>query len=421
MTFFTLSALVASVLATYVCLRCIRPLRWPLWGRLAACVAVFLCALEMQILRTLFPGAVVPELAPMWLMLGGWALMVVISWAVLSLLCDVCLLTWRLLRQLRFLAKAASTRPARPPHPARPARPPQHGLRVGLLLGMALLLSTVSIVQGVRVPPVQRVEIAVDHLPRALWGFRIVQLSDMHISPLFRQDWARAVVERANALRPDLIVLTGDMIDGSTLDRAADVAPLADLHARYGVFACVGNHEYYAGLEPWVAAFESLGVHVLMNSHALVEVRGGEGGQEEATLVLGGVTDLSGTRRKGGEDPDVAKAFGGAPAPGATPGTPSWRLLLAHQPVVAEQAAGQSVGLQLSGHTHGGQIFPVSQLVARFNSGYAAGMYAVDGMSLYVSRGVGLWGGFPLRLDSPSEITEIILRPRVADGAGPAR
>lgn len=394
-----------SVCALYLCLRCVYPLQVWGWVKLMACALIFLCAYKLQLSRWLFPGFVVPEIPSLWLIVSGWAFAVIVLWTLLSLAFDVYLG----LRRVFWRSRTGRGTQRR------------HGPRVALLLVAALTLATFSTYQGVRVPPVKRVDLYIDNLPVALHGFRIVQLSDMHISPLFRQEWTRAVVKQSNALRPDLIVLTGDMIDGSTRARAADVAPLADLRARYGVYACLGNHEYYAGMRPWVKMFQRLGVPVLVNSHVTLAVHNsaGEGGAaaRSATLVVGGVADPTGASLVGGGAPSVKKTFAGSPAPSPV----VWRLLLAHQPRLADEASRHGVGLQLSGHTHGGQLFPASLTVGRFNGGYLADVYSVNSMPLYVSRGVGLWGGFPIRLGAPSEITEIILHPRGASTAEKAR
>lgn len=398
MTFHMISGSLMGLCALYLCLRCIFPLRCSLWLKLPACILVFACAFKLQFSRLLFPGMVLPEVPAIWLIVSGWAFAVVILWALLSLACDVCLGLWRLLR-----GHALVLRPA---------------LRVALLFCAALALATFSAAQGVRVPPVKRVDIAVENLPPALDGFRIVQLSDMHVSALFREAWTRDVVHKANALRPDLMVLTGDIIDGSTRARARDVAPLADLRARYGVYVCLGNHEYYAGKKAWVNKFMQLGLRVLENSHTSIAVGGAKGGEKDrATLVLGGIADPTGAARMGEERADIAATFSGSPQPGPA----TLRLLLSHQPRLAQEAAMHGVGLQLSGHTHGGQLFPASLVVGLFNEGYLAGPYSLQGTQLYVSRGVGLWGGFPIRLGAPSEITEIILHRSGAAPAGPAR
>lgn len=417
MTFHLITGTLMSLCALYLCLRCVLPLRAWGWVKVLGCALVFLCAYKLHVSRMLFPGMVLPEVGTPWLIVSGWAFAVIVFWVLLSLGWDICLL-WRWIF-LRVTGRGASR-----------STPPRHGRRVGVLLTTALILATFSAAQGTRVPPVKQVDIYIDNLPPALQGFRIVQLSDMHVSSLFRAAWAKAVVAQANALKPDLTVLTGDIIDGSPRARAADVAPLADLRARYGVYACLGNHEYYAGAQGWQEKFESLGIPVLVNAHRVLSVttatrlKGETAGdaslgkatsQDVATarIVLAGIADPTGATRMGFAAPDMDKTFAGSPA--------GLRVLLSHQPRLAPEAAMHGVALQLSGHTHGGQLFPASLAVGRFNGGFLAGLYRVAGMQLYVSRGVGLWGGFPIRFGAPSEITEITLRRSAAALAKPAR
>lgn len=202
-------------------------------------------------------------------------------------------------------------------------------------------------------------------------------------------------MDQSNALTPDLTVITGDLIDGSVEARRDDARPLADLHAPDGVIAITGNHEYYAQYQEWMQAFRALHMQVLENSH--LQVRRGD-----AALTIAGVTDPV-AARYGLPLPDLEAALAGA-----DPGAPV--ILLDHRPRNAREAAARGVKLQLSGHTHGGQIIGMDQLVKRANGGYVSGRYEVDGMTLYVSNGAGLWAGFPARIGVPSEITLITLR-----------
>jgi predicted MPP superfamily phosphohydrolase len=199
----------------------------------------------------------------------------------------------------------------------------------------------------------------------------------------------------------DLIVVTGDLIDGALSARMQDVEPLRDLHAPDGVYVIPGNHEYFFDNEAWMQHFASLGMKRLTNSHAMIE-RGG------AQLTLAGVTDLS-APRAGLPGPDLKQALAGAPA-----NVPI--ILLDHQPRNARQAASRGVALQLSGHTHGGMIRPLDLIIARANEGFVSGFYDVDGMQLYVNNGTALWPGFALRLGVPSELTRITLRRAVEPG-----
>jgi predicted MPP superfamily phosphohydrolase len=270
---------------------------------------------------------------------------------------------------------------------------PPLGLRY-LLGGAAVLLGMAGVWQATRVPGVKQVEIALPGLDPAFDGYRLLQLTDLHLSRMFPRSWAEGVVARANAQQADLIVLTGDLVDGSLAVREQDVAPLAGLRARDGVFLAPGNHEYYFGYEGWLGRYQQLGLQPLPNRHVLLQRGAG-------TLVLAGVTDSAANRFQL-PPPDLGQALAGAPEVPV--------VLLAHQPKVAEQAAQAGVSLQLSGHTHGGMVLGLHRLVARFNQGFVSGLYRVGGMQLYVSNGTALWNGFALRLGVPPEMTVITLR-----------
>jgi predicted MPP superfamily phosphohydrolase len=263
------------------------------------------------------------------------------------------------------------------------------------LAAAAALLSTFGVANALRVPPVKDVEIAVRGLPPRYDGYRLLQLTDLHISRLFPAAWARSLVARANATNVDLIVVTGDFIDGSVAMRRADVAPLRDLSTPDGVYAIPGNHEYFFKYPEWMGHLNSLGFRMLPNTHVVLN-RG------DARLILAGVTDLS-APGVGEAGPDLGAALAGAPG-----GVPV--VLLDHQPKNARAAAARGVAVQLSGHTHGGMILGLDRLVARANGGFVSGRYDVGGMTLYVNNGTALWPGFALRLGRPSELTRITLR-----------
>ena len=248
---------------------------------------------------------------------------------------------------------------------------------------------------AVRVPPLKDLTVRVRGLPPQFDGYRLLHLTDLHISRLFPAAWTRRLVDRCNALGVDLVVVTGDFIDGTLAARRADVAPLRDLRAPDGVYAIPGNHEYFFGYREWMDHLAGLGMHMLLNRHAVLA-------REQGRVTLVGVTDVS-AERTGDPGPDLAAALAGAPT-----GSPV--LLLDHQPRRARQAAARGVSLQLSGHTHGGMIRGLDRLVARGNDGFVSGRYDIDGMTLYVNNGTALWPGFALRLGRPSELTRITLR-----------
>ncbi|MGV1870362.1 metallophosphoesterase [Agrobacterium rosae] len=256
-------------------------------------------------------------------------------------------------------------------------------------------LAAFGVSQAIRVPPLKDIEITIPGLPAAFEGYQMVQLTDLHISRLFDSEWAKEVVARTNALNADLIVITGDLIDGNIESRKQDIAPLADLRARDGVYTIPGNHEYFFGYEEWMAYYRGLNMKTLANNHAVIE-RNGE------SLVIAGVTDLS-SSRTGFPPPDVAAAIKDAPEDAPI-------ILLDHQPMEAARNAQLGVAVQLSGHTHGGMVLGLDRLVARANKGFVSGFYQVGGMQLYVNNGTALWPGFALRLGIPSELTRITLR-----------
>jgi predicted MPP superfamily phosphohydrolase len=310
------------------------------------------------------------------------AVMIVVNWLFVSILLLALVQTAiEFYRLVRWLIER------------RWIKPP---VRMLALVGFAsLAVSAFGVSQALRVPPPKTVEIPIKGLPRDLDGFRILQLTDLHISRLFQAPWVTAMVEAANRQDADLIVISGDLIDGTLTARREDVEPLKGLRSRNGVYVIPGNHEYYFGYPGWMQRFAELGLRPLANSHAVIARAG-------AQFVLAGVTDLA-AAMAGFPGPDIAKAIEGAPA-----GSPV--ILLNHQPREAALAAQAGITLQLSGHTHGGMIRGLDRIVARANNGFVSGLYDVEGMPLYVNNGTALWIGFAVRLGVPSELTTIVLR-----------
>jgi len=315
-----------------------------------------------------------PEFPREIVILFNWAFGTILLLAALQILLDLGTLLTALVRRGR----------ASPPDTARYA-----------IAGVAALLAAIGVSGALRVPPVKDVEIAVRSLPPQFEGYRLLQLTDLHISRLFPASWTRQVVDRANASGVDLIVVTGDFIDGTVAMRRTDVEPLRDLRAPDGIYAVPGNHEYYFDYSAWMRHLTGFGILMLPNAHTVL-ARG------EGRLVLAGVTDVS-ALQFGEAPPDIKTALSGAPA-----GAPV--LLLDHQPRNARQAATHGVALQLSGHTHGGMISGLDRALAGPNSGFVSGRYTIGDMTLYVSNGTGLWPGFALRLGRPPEMTRITLR-----------
>jgi len=268
--------------------------------------------------------------------------------------------------------------------------------RAALVVGGVLAAGGVGLRAGLARPATRRVELALARWPRALDGYRIVQISDIHIGPILGRAFASHLVGRVAALAPDLVAVTGDLVDGRVALLREEVAPFARLHARHGVWFVTGNHDHYSGARAWADEARRLGMRVLRNASAVVE--------DEASgtrFAVAGVDDhrsgmLPGER---GEDLDAALAD----VPEDLP-----VILLAHDPTTFKRASQLGVDLQLSGHTHGGQIWPFRYIV-RAAIPFVAGSYRRGDAQLYVSRGTGFWGP-PMRLGAPAEITEIVLR-----------
>ncbi|MET0341260.1 MAG: metallophosphoesterase [Polyangiales bacterium] len=243
-------------------------------------------------------------------------------------------------------------------------------------------------------PEVVEVEVPIVGLPKELDGYHIVQLSDVHVGQTIRKEMIIPIIEQATSLAPDLIALTGDLVDGSVRELAEEISPLGYLRAKDGVLCVTGNHEYYAGAEEWCAHFRKLGLTVLLNQHVVVQ-RGA------ARMLIAGITDLHADRILPSHASDPAGAIADAPPH-------DLRILLAHQPRSAHEAAKHGYKLQLSGHTHGGQFFPWNLFVGLVQP-LSKGLGKIDDMWLYVNRGTCYWGP-PNRAGVPAEITSLRLR-----------
>ena len=255
---------------------------------------------------------------------------------------------------------------------------------------LALAAVGVGALAALRGPYVRRVDIPVEGLAPDLDGFRIVQISDLHTGPTMRRAYVQRVVDMTKELAPDLIALTGDIVDGSVRRLASRVAPLKELASGDRAFFVLGNHDYYSGAAPWTAHFQAMGFRVLENAHAII-ARGA------ARLLIGGVIDFAARM----SDPDAR------PRPDlATDGDaqPAFRLLLAHNPKIAPLAEQAGFDLQLSGHTHAGQFFPWTFVIHWVHGPHAAGLSRRGRMWVYVSAGTGTWGP-PVRLGTRPELT----------------
>ena len=244
-----------------------------------------------------------------------------------------------------------------------------------------------------RTPQIVRVTVKLKRLPAALSGFRIAQLSDVHIGPLLDGAWLDDVVRRVNAESPDLVAITGDLVDGRVADLAEHVAPIMRLASKHGTFFVTGNHEYYSGADAWIAELGRIGVRVLRNERVAI-------GEGPDGFDLAGVDDFKAHQFGGGHGADLARAVAGRDESREL-------VLLAHQPKEALRAVKLGVGLQLSGHTHGGQIWPFG-LFVKLDQPFVAGLDTLGELQVYTSRGTGYWGP-PVRVAAPPEITIVTL------------
>ena len=268
------------------------------------------------------------------------------------------------------------------------------------VVAASLLMSVAGFVGARRVARVVRVDIPLRGLPAGLDGFTIAQISDIHVGSTIRAPYVRRIVDAVNRLRPDMVAITGDLVDGSVADLARHARPLAELVSRHGTFFVTGNHEYYSGAHAWVDALRGMGMRVLMNEHAVLR-------HADQELVVAGVTDYSAHQFDPAHRSDPPRAMDGAPAGAGA------RVVLAHQPRSAAATAAAGFDLQLSGHTHGGQFLPWNFFV-RLQQPFVTGLHRQDGMWVYVNRGTGYWGP-PMRFGVPSEITLLRLV-RAPDG-----
>ncbi|MET7675481.1 metallophosphoesterase [Streptomyces seoulensis] len=264
------------------------------------------------------------------------------------------------------------------------------------VLGVSAALLAWGYYEARRVPRVRRLDVELPRLGAGLDGTRVVLITDTHYGPLDRARWSERVCETVNTLEADLVCHTGDIADGTADRRRAQAAPLGTVEATRARVYVTGNHEYYSEAQGWVDLMDRLGWEPLRNRHVLLE-RGGD------TLVVAGVDDVTAeSSGLAGHGADLAEAL-----TGADPDLPV--LLLAHQPKFIDRAAAHGVDLQLSGHTHGGQIWPFHYLV-RLDQPALAGLTRHGTRTqLYTSRGTGFWGP-PFRVFAPSEITLLVLR-----------
>ena len=237
-------------------------------------------------------------------------------------------------------------------------------------------------------------DIYIKNLPDAYENFSIAQISDLHVGPTIKRPYVEDVLEKISRLNPDLIAVTGDLVDGSVKYLKSELQPLKDMIAPYGTFFVTGNHEYYSGVDQWLDETDRLGMKNLINSNELISKAGDQ-------IAIAGITDLRAHQIKPAHRSDPELALRSIPED-------ITKIVLAHQPNSIHSVHETGADLQLSGHTHGGQFWPFTYLVKMIHP-YIAGLHDHHGTQIYVNRGTGYWGP-PLRIGVPAEITLIRLK-----------
>lgn len=356
------------LICLYDVLSMICPLKFSLWLKIPLALIITAGLAKIFLLRMTPAGFDVYDLPrPLSVMLSSLFSFMVCA-VFMLIVKDVIFLVWKVFIRQNFSAHYASL----------------------CVLILATLSTVWGVYQGTRVPDVITHEVRLKNLGPEFDGMKVAMLVDIHVGSVNRREFVQAIVDKTNALNPDVILIPGDFVDGQVRNRSADLEPLRELRAKYGVLAVTGNHEYYYDLTGWLKTIGGFGVKWLENEHVVIE-------SGDSKLVIAGVPDTTGGNRK------QQQALTGLPE-----GAPV--ILMDHQPRFARENAELGVSLQLSGHTHGGQMPGIRQLVARANGGYVRGWYDIGGMKLYNSPGTSQWDGFIIRLFDPSEISLFVLR-----------
>ena len=382
---------VLALMNVYVWKRLVSDTTGP--GRTRRILTVVLIALAVVLVAALVLPRVIGLRNSGWYAWPGYLWFGVIVYLVLTLL---------VLEPVRLALRGWVKRaPTAPTAPAEPEPSDPHALNRRMFIARASAVAagaaSVSLVgygaaTALGPPDLLGVPVRLRGLNPALRGFRIAVVSDIHLGPLAGRAHTERIVETINAAEPDLVAIVGDLVDGTVSELGPAAAPLQDLAAREGTFFVTGNHEYFVeDTADWLNELERFGVQSLRNENTTIR-RGG------AAFDLVGVNDIAGAKHD--DPPDFDRALAGV-----DPSRPT--ILLAHQPVLVSEAAERGVDLQLSGHTHGGQMWPFHYVV-RMVQPSLAGLSTVDGTQLYVTRGAGFWGP-PVRIGAPPDITVVSL------------
>ena len=385
------ASILFAVILGYLNLSMIWPLNITNNFKILFSVVLLAAVCKDLILRLLFSGAVFTPEVPRWLMI---IVSVIYAFVIISLFVllikDFILLACKLFK-IKFNADLGS--------------------RTVILI--SLLLSCYGVWEAVRVPDVKHHEVYIENLSPEFDNFKIAMLVDIHSSSLNRREFVQSIVDKTNELEPDLILIPGDFVDGPVEQRRNDLEPLKDLHAKFGVLGTSGNHEYYSGYDKWSVELEKFGINLLNNESVIINLN-------NAKLIIAGVPDQQGANPNFGFStpfpaPDLNKAIADIKLDNAP------IILMEHRPGNARENAKRGVALQVSGHTHGGHMPILNQIIKKFNNGYVRGWYDAEAeaekhvMKLYVSPGTSQWGGFPVRIFNPSEISLFTLKAKAKD------
>jgi uncharacterized protein len=398
-----LSAIVA-LMHWYVWKRLVKDVTRPGSVRRAATVAVVL--LMLLVFATLILGRELSPDVTRWFTWPGYvwfgAMVYLFLTSLVLELPRLALRGWVRRAPLEATATTDAAPPIDSPAPEPPREKPEvnQSRRLFLARSSAVVagaattgLVGVGLANALGPPDLLRVPVRLRRLDPSLAGFRIAVVSDIHLSSLLGRAHTERITRMINESEPDLVAIVGDLADGTPEELRSAVEPLADLAPREGSFFVTGNHEYFIDADAWIRELDRLGVHTLRNERTEI-TRG------SASIDLAGVTDLTGETE--GDGPDFDRALDGRD-------TDRPVVLLSHQPVQVTDAAERGVDLQLSGHTHGGQLYPFHHIVALAQPS-VAGLSRVDDTWLYVSRGAGFWGP-PIRVGAPPDISVMELHP----------
>jgi len=365
--------LIPLAICVYEIASLILPLKLPLWGRILSYLILLSGLAKFLLFRPGAKGLEIIQLPYGASLLAALIFNFIITAFLILLVKDAIFILWKIFLRTKFPGYYASL----------------------FAFSLALVATLHGTYEGLKIPPVVTHEVSIKNLGREFENFKIAMLVDIHADELTDYRAVQKIVDRTNALNPDLILIPGDFADGSVKNNKKNLEPIKNLKAKFGVFGVTGNHEYYFDFQGWLKEIKNFGVK-LLNNEKIILTSG------DSKLIIAGLPDITGGIM-GPAAPDLDKTLKDVPED-----TPI--ILMDHQPRNARQNAKyKNIALQLSGHTHGGQMPGIYYLVKKFNNGFVRGWYDVDGMKLFVSPGTSQWNGLAFRLFDPSEISLFIL------------